>query len=408
MPNKNRVLKNLFRFFITNFKEVSFGGLLTFLSSFGQTFLISLYVPEIIKTYSFTEGTFGAIYAGCTMLASFIMLTVGHHVDHVSIKRVTGLTILGLAVSNLILGFSNHISLLIISIIGLRLTGQGLLSHISLTIISKHYNKDRGKALSIAALGYSIGEAIFPILISSLIVWYNWRIATIIIGIGLILYLIKLKFTNLEHFNKQLLKSKKTSIWELIKNYKNLIFEKRFLIIMPASFSMVLTVTALFFYQYVFVESKGWSPTLYAAFFTGYAFTRFIFSIVGGIWVDKFTAKTMFKSFLIPMTLGLLVFAFSESIIGALIFLLLTGITFGISSPVRTAVLAEIYGTENLGAIRSLFTMFTVISSALGPLIVGYMIDINIDYKYIILLLFGFVFSTFLNSLRIKDIKSVN
>ena len=401
-------MKNLFRFFITNFKEVSFGGLLTFLSSFGQTFLISLYVPEIINAYHFTEGTFGAIYAGCTVVASFIMLTVGHHVDHVSVKKVTGLTILGLAISNLTLGFSNHILLLIISIIGLRLTGQGLLSHISLTIISKYYDKDRGKALSISALGYSVGEALFPIMISALILWYNWRTAAIVSGIFLVLYLIKLKFTNLDHFNKQLIQSKKASAWQVLKNYKNLVFEKKFLIIMPASFSMILTVTALFFYQYVFVENKGWSPTLYATFFTGYAAARFIFSIIGGIWVDKYTAKTMFKSFLIPMTIGLLIFAFSESIIGAFVFLLLTGITFGISSPVRTAVLAEIYGTENLGAIRSLFSMFTVISSALGPLIVGYLMDINIDFKYIILLLFALVLLTVLNSLRIKNVKSVN
>ena len=401
-------MKNLFRFFITNFKEVSFGGLLTFLSSFGQTFLISLYVPEIINAYHFTEGTFGAIYAGCTVVASFIMLTVGHHVDHVSVKKVTGLTILGLAISNLTLGFSNHILLLIISIIGLRLTGQGLLSHISLTIISKYYDKDRGKALSISALGYSVGEALFPIMISALILWYNWRTAAIVSGIFLVLYLIKLKFTNLDHFNKQLIQSKKASAWQVLKNYKNLVFEKKFLIIMPASFSMILTVTALFFYQYVFVENKGWSPTLYATFFTGYAVARFIFSIIGGIWVDQYTAKTMFKSFLIPMTIGLLIFAFSESIIGAFVFLLLTGITFGISSPVRTAVLAEIYGTENLGAIRSLFSMFTVISSALGPLIVGYLMDINIDFKYIILLLFALVLLTVLNSLRIKNVKSVN
>lgn len=399
-------MKNLFRFFITNFKKVSFGWLLTFLSSFGQTFLLSVYVPEIIRAFGFTEGTFGAIYAGCTVIASFIMLTVGHHVDHVSVKKVTAFTVLGLAISNLILGFSNNIVLLIISIVGLRLTGQGLLSHISLTIISKYYDKDRGKALSISALGYSVGEAIFPILISLLIFWYNWRVATIVTGIGLSLYLIKLKFTNLDHFNKQLT-IKKTSSKELVRNYKSLLFEKRFLIMMPASFMMSMIVTAIFFYQYVFVENKEWSPTLYASFFTGYAIARFIFSIFGGVWVDKYTAKTLFQYFLIPMAVGLLIFAYSNSIFGALAFLLLTGISVGISGAVRTAVIAEIYGTEKMGTIRSLFSMFSVISSALGPLLVGYMIDIKIDFKYIILLLFGLMILTVLNCLRIKKIKAI-
>ena len=401
-------MKNLFRFFITNFKEVSFGWLLTFLSSFGQTFLLSVYVPEIINTFNFTEGTFGAIYAGCTVTASFIMLSVGHHVDHTSVKRVAGLTVLALACSNFILSFTNHILLLIIAIIGLRLSGQGLLSHISLTIISKYYSKDRGKALSIAALGYSVGEALLPVLVSLVIVWYNWRIGAIITGVGLLLYLIKLKFTDLNHFNEQLSQKNNPSALKLIKEYKNLIFEKKFLIIMPASFTMVMIVTAIFFYQYVFVADKGWSPTLYAAFFTGYAVARFVFSIVGGIWVDKYTAKKLFKIFLIPITIGLLIFAFSEDIIGALFFLLLSGISIGISGPIRTAVLAEVYGTESLGAIRSLFSMFTVISSALGPLIVGYLLDLNIPFTHIMLSLFVLMVITTLNTFRIKYVKPMD
>src|SRR5690606_36764477 len=151
------------------------------------------------------------------------MLSVGHHVDHTSVKRVTGLTVLALACSNFVLGFTYHISLLIIAIIGLRHSGQGLLSHISLTIVSKYYVKDRGKALSIAALGYSVGEALLPVIISLIVVWHNWRIVAIITAIGLLLYSIKLKFTNLDHFNKQLSQRNNPSALKLIKEYKNFI-----------------------------------------------------------------------------------------------------------------------------------------------------------------------------------------
>jgi len=95
------------------------------------------------------------------IVASLIMLTVGHMVDHISIKKVSFLTIIGLALSSILLGFSYHIVFLFIALIGLRLSGQGFLSHISMTIISKYYDKNRGKALSISSLGYSMGEAFF-------------------------------------------------------------------------------------------------------------------------------------------------------------------------------------------------------------------------------------------------------
>lgn len=395
-------MTDLFYFFKNNFRKVSFGWLLTFFSSFGQTFLISLYVPEIVRDFQITEGAFGAIYAGCTIISSIIMLTVGHLVDHKPAKYVTSFTILGLAFSTILLGFSHHISLLFIAIVGLRLTGQGLLSHISMTVISKYFDKNRGKALSISSLGYSMGEAIFPIIIAFIIAWFDWRVAAIASGVGLLLYFIRLRYTNLEDFDKQLSTLKRPSALSLMKDYKTVASEKKFGIMMPASFVLSFTVTAIFFYQYVFVEDKNWSIQLYATFFTVYAATRFLFSMFGGVWVDKYSAKVLFRYFLIPFTIGMLPFAFMGSIIGALIFLILAGITVGLSGTVQTALIAEMYGTEKMGLIRSVFTMFMIFSTALGPLLVGMLIDLNISFTAIILSLFGLMFLVILNCQRIK------
>ncbi len=392
-----------YRFFKDNFRKVSYGWLLTFLSSFGQTFLISLYVPEIVASFEITVGTFGAIFAISTIIASFIMLSVGHLVDYKSVKKVSFFTVIGLALSCILLGFSYHIAFLFIALIGLRLTGQGLLSHISMTIISKYYDENRGKALSISSLGYSMGEAFFPLLIALAISWFDWRIAAIGSGVALLLYLLRLKFTNLSDFDKQLSTQGRPSSLSLIKNYKKVVFDKRFAVMMPASFALSFVSTAIFFYQYVFVENKGWSLQLYATFFTVYAITRFLFSLIGGHWVDKYTAKKMFRFYLIPMSLGLIPFALMNSIMGAFMFLILAGITVGLSGTVKSSLIAEIYGTKNLGAIRSIFTMFMVISTALGPLFVGMLIDMGVDFSYIILLLLLFMALIVLNSQRIRS-----
>ena len=376
--------------------------MLTFLSGFGQTFLISLYVPEIIKSFSISEGTFGAIYAGCTITASMIMLSVGHTVDHKPANKVTAYTVIGLGLSSILLGFSHSIIFLIIAITGLRLTGQGLLTHISMTIMSKQFIADRGKALSFSSLGFSVGEAIFPVLISLIIAFYDWRIAAIASGVFLLLYLVRLKFTNLEAFDEQLSTASKPSFWSLLKDYKTIVFDRKFAIMVPASFILSFSVTAIIFYQYVFVENKGWSVQLYATFFTVYAATRFLFSLFGGVWVDKITAKKMFRYYLIPVCIGLLPLALMNSIIGALIFLILMGVTVGMSGTVKTSLIAEIYGTEKMGAIRSVFTMFMVISTALGPLVVGLLIDAGVSFENIILGIFVATVLTIINSQRIK------
>ena len=399
-------MREFFDFIKGNFKQLSFGWTLTFLSSFGQTYLISLYVTEISSEYAITEGSFGAVYAICTVLASFIMLSVGHTVDHISVKKVTTFTVLCLAIASILMGISYHIAFVFISLVGLRLAGQGMLSHISMTILSKFYDKNRGKALSFSTLGFSSGEIVLPLVLAFVIGWFDWRWAMIGSGILLLLYLVRLFFTDLEHFNKQLSVGRPSSL-SLFKDFGNIINDKRFLILMPTSFAISFTATAVFFYQYVFVAQKGWSPQLYAAFFTGYAVMRLVFSLAGGLWVDKFTAKKMFRFYLVPISLGLLAFALIDSIFGALLFLVMMGITVGMSGTIKSSILAEVYGIEKLGAIRSLFTMFMVVSTALGPLIVGWMIDRGYSIEAIMLSLFAFLLLCLLNAQRIKSVSTL-
>lgn len=395
-------MKEFFYFLKANFKKVSFGWLLTFLSGFGQTFLISLYVPEILKSFDISEGAFGSIYAGCTVAASFIMLSVGHTVDHKPVKKITAYTVIGLGLSSILLGFSNNLIFLILAITGLRLTGQGLMTHISMTIISKQFVADRGKALSFSSLGFSMSEAVFPLLVAFLISWFDWRVAAISSGVFLLLYLVRLKFTRLESFDEKLSREQKPSAWSLLKDYKSVVFDRKFAVMMPASFILSFSATAIFFYQYVFVENKGWSIHLYATFFTVYAVTRFLFSLLGGVWVDKFTAKKLFRYYLIPMNIGLLPFAFMNSIVGALLFLISIGITMGLSGTVKTSLIAELYGTEKMGAIRSVFTMFSVISTALGPLVVGLLMDAGVSFEIIMAGIFAATLLIVLNSQRIR------
>lgn len=396
-------MKSLLRFIFRNWREVGFGSGLTFLSSFGQTFLISLYVPEILKTFGISNGGFGSIYAFATVVASVVMLSLGHNIDHKPVKKVTIITLIGLIVSLILLGLSHFsIAILIIALIGLRLTGQGLMSHISLTVMSRHYEADRGKALSTASLGYAVGEAAFPIIISSLILWYNYEIAAFASAGFLMLYLIRLYFVKLDHFDRVEKEESKPTARAIMSEYKKVLITYNFKTIMPLSFALSFTTTAIFFYQYVFVEEKGWSISLYAAFFTAYAITRFVFAILGGLWVDRFTAKRVFRLFLLPIPLGLIPFALMDSIIGALIFLILSGCTMGIAGTVKAAVLAETFGTEKLGTVRSLFTMFMVLSTALGPLAVGLLLDGGFTFETIMLGLAGALFLVILNAQRIR------
>ena len=138
--------------------------------------MISLFVPFILADLAFSNSVFGGYYALATVISSVIMLRVGHVIDDRPIRPFTIQTTLLLAVACVVLALAWHPAVLFVALVGLRLAGQGLLSHISLSTMSRYFSRDRGKALSFSSLGYSVGEMIFPILVGAVIAAFGWRV----------------------------------------------------------------------------------------------------------------------------------------------------------------------------------------------------------------------------------------
>lgn len=346
-------MKDYFIFFKNNSPEIRFGWTLTFLSSFGQTFLISLYVPTLLEQFHISEGFFGGIYAISTVIASILLISIGHTVDHKPIRKVSFYTILALAASTVLLGLSRyHIAILFVALIGLRLNGQALLSHISQTILSKRFQVDRGKALSIASSGFPMGEAVFPVILTSLLIWKGILVTTLSSAAFLLLYLGRLLIFEVKSFDEDLDPSRNTSGKLIVGEFQELLKEK-ILDYRSCQYVAELCNNRIFFYQYVFAEDLNWSVTLYASFFTVYAVCRFVMAFVGGLLVDRYSARKVFRFYLLPITIGMIPLIFTQHIFAALFFLAMAGISQGTAGTVKTAVVAETFGTAKLGAIRS-------------------------------------------------------
>ncbi|MEE9210542.1 MAG: MFS transporter, partial [Kiloniellales bacterium] len=106
-------------------------------------------------------------------------------------------------------------------------------------------------------------------------------------------------------------------------------------------------------------------------------------SLAAGPLIDRITAVRVLPGFLAPMALGLLVIWGFERAVWALPYLFLLGLTSGIVFTAVTALWAEIYGVRHLGAIRSLVVSLSVLSSALGPLVMGALMDAGVSVETI-------------------------
>ena len=141
---------------------LGFGVLMTFCSSFGQTFFISLFSGEIRAEFGLSDGDFGSLYSLGTLSSAAVLLWVGRLIDRVALPVFAAGVLAGLAATCLAMGLNPGTAVLPAVIFGLRLFGQGLSSHCAIVAMGRYFEAARGRAVSIAALGHSLGEALFP------------------------------------------------------------------------------------------------------------------------------------------------------------------------------------------------------------------------------------------------------
>lgn len=372
------------KFFLSNKRLISFGFILTFFSSFGQTFLLSLYVPKIINEFQLTNSYFGGLYAVATVTSSFILAYVGKLIDSVDLRKYTLYAALLLLLSSLLMAFSINIIMVFFGLLGLRFAGQGLLSHISSTSISKFFDKTRGKALSITSLGYSAGEGIFPILMSFVIAFAGWRNSLILNSAIIVLVLIPFIWVALSKLNSRDFQTSNKKDIPLVS--RSLLFKDRnFYLIALNSIVMPFLATGLFFYQSSLAEYKNWTIEWLSFCFLGFAAGRTLSSLYSGKLIDKYSAVKLLPLYLVPFLVGLLTLLIFDHSYVAIIYLTAIGISVGLGSTIKTAVIAEIYGVKSLGGIRSVFSTIMILSTAIGPLLFGVLIDNGYTFGHIIL-----------------------
>jgi len=357
---------------------------MSFGSSFGQTYFISLFGAEIRGEYGLSHGGFGALYSSATLLSAISLVWLGRKVDTLDLRLFSLACTIGLVVACLFLSWSSNLIMLAVAIYLLRLNGQGLMTHASMTSMARYFDRGRGRALSIASLGFPMGEAILPLVAVSVVAVAGWRETWILIAgftalivVPLVQWLLRthgerdVKLKSRIHKDNQ--GKKTTSDW----SRRDILKDSKFYYILPAVLAPSFISTGIFFHQIHIVEVKGWELSWFASCFVAYAICQLLSSIVAGPLVDRVSAKRLLPFFLIPMIAGLTVLSLGDDPMIALIFMMLGGLTSGASSTIAGALWAEVYGITHLGAIRAMVMALMVCSSALSPVALGWFIDIG-------------------------------
>ena len=366
---------------------IGFGFFMCFCSSFGQTFFISWFGGEIRESFSLSHGDFGSIYSAATLTSAATLVWVGRSIDVVSLKAFSVAVVVGLAAACLLMASAWNAAMLFAAVFGLRLFGQGLVSHASMTAMGRYFRAERGRVISIASLGYNFGEAVLPRVLVAALVVIDWRTAwlaaalALVLALPMILALLTGAGTGTSGAGSRSSAAADDNDYAL----KDVLGNAGFWMRMPALLAPAFIYTGLIFHQVHMAETKGWSPELMAWSFSVAAVASLMATIVAGPLVDWMSARRMVPFYLTTLAAACFVLYGSSADYSAPLFFLLVGINAGFSLVLLGALWPELYGVTHLGAIRAFCHAAMVFSSGLAPAIMGVVIDLGSSFETIAL-----------------------
>lgn len=375
---------NTLKFIADNLRWLAGGLLLTVFSSFGQTFFIALFGGEIREAFSLTHGDFGGIYMLGTLASAVTLVWLGRVVDHYSVSAVSLVVCCALAIACLMMSVVSSVWMLVLVIFGLRLFGQGMMSHIAMVAMGRWYSAERGRAVSITSMGHQIGVGVLPLLMVGLVGWIGWRASWVVAAASLLfvalpaVYLL-MKTERIPRGQPvAIITAEKIHHWTRREVIADPVFWIMLTVVMAPSF----IGTSVFFHQTHIAEIKNWSRELFAASIALMSVTTIVFTLIAGILIDRFTARQFMAVFLLPLGIGCLILGVWSAPLAIMAFMILHGVAGGVSNAVFGAIWPEVYGTQHLGEVRALVMAAMVIASAFGPGVTGWLIDAGVGFEF--------------------------
>ena len=362
-----------------NARWIGGGFLLTFLSSFGQTFFIALSAGELRAEFGLSHGGFGWLYMLATLASAATLPFLGRIVDVTTVRHTVLVFVPLLALACLGMALVPNVGTLVLVLYGLRLFGQGMMTHIAMTAMGRWYAARRGRAVSLVALGHQAGEMALPLgFVWLLAIGLDWH--SVWLGCAVVLVLAGLPAA------AQLMAVEREPEGEASTSRGaprawtrgEVLRDPAFWVMMTGVLAPAFIGTTVFFHQVYMIELRGWSPVAFASGFTIMGVLTVAAGLGTGVLIDRVGSLRVLPFFTVPLAASCLVLGLVPAPWAIFAFFPLLGLSYGMSQTLFGALWPEVYGTRHLGAVRSTIVAMMVFATAAGPGLTGALIDAGI------------------------------
>ena len=366
-----------------NARWLGAGFALSLLSTFGQTSFVAAFAGAIMERTGLTDGGWGAVYMLGTTLSAAVMVWAGTLADRVPPRRLATWVLAGLAASCAAMALVSSVWILPLLVLGVRLFGQGMLSHVAYTAVARWFAASRGRALAITAFGFALGQATIPLatvavlpLVGPAALWIGAASVCLLAILPLRALLARDRVPEGEagtQGGSPGLGGRHWTRGEVIRT--GLFWGLMPLLLGPPTFG-----TALFFQQVHLAEVKGWSHLAVVSLFPVIMVVSIASTFASGDLIDRIGATRLLPVSILPMAAGFALFAPAPTPLATVPALVLIALTQGTMGTLPTAFWSELFGTRHIGAIKAAAGAVMVLGSALGPGLTGALIDAGVTF----------------------------
>ena len=148
---------------------------MAFASTFGQSYFIGIFSPNIEAAFGLSHTEWGSVYMVGTLLSAALLTYTGSWADRLNLRLYALLVCSALTAACLAAAFANSSLLLIFAIFSSAPNWAGISHPYGHHRHGEGIQENRGKAVAIASLGFPTGRALAPVIAVAAIAAFGWR-----------------------------------------------------------------------------------------------------------------------------------------------------------------------------------------------------------------------------------------
>ena len=375
---------------------VAGSGSTMFVRNAAATLTIAVFVYPMSEDLGWSRTLIVGASSLAGILSVFISPLSGYLIQKYGSKKILFSSVLLLGLTTLLISRTfSTITFYILFAIG-RIIFSSPIQIGASTVVTKWFVNNRGKATGILGLLHSLGMGLFP-LFAQLIMDLDgnnldsWRLSWLWIGVSVWIISFPLVFfTMIDDPKKLNIKESKYLSQNTQKtsdrnessiSLKGAFKSKAFWLLSMVGFLTYFIHTGVNIHQAAYLIDKGLNPLIAASALTIMALGTGFGSVITGWATDKFSSKTVYFFGSLWLGISAILFLFVSSVLSAYIVAFLFGMALGGLLVIPPVLLADIFGKDNIGAIRGYTEPFVSAGQAIGGISAGLIYDLSGSYQ---------------------------